>query len=334
MKKLLTLAFVALSFVHADAQQKSHSILNKVGNRTLQQSNLSAQRGTVVTTGVLTPPSFGSSSPCLANISVYNFGGDYFAGNNSFGDKEVMQRYTLSEYGLASSATVDSVYTIFGTKYQSGNGNVRVKIYSATSNGTPGTLLGTSANKTVAQLDTVGITKFAFATPVAITTNQFFVSVDVSSLYATADTVALFSTDNSCATTDTMDAWTYASDNNFYAFSDADNNWGFGVDMAIFPNVTANTLGINNVVKNNFSANAYPVPANSTVTISFIGQDNGTTTLNLKDITGKTVATSLVKTVKGNTYKTPFAVGSLSSGMYFVEIASGNNKGMLKVAVQ
>lgn len=335
MKKLITLTLLSACFaISAFAQQKSITNLHKKSEPSFRPR--AAQRGTAVVSGLLYPESFSSGSSCLTTIGIYTSDVDYMVGNNTYGDKEFLMRYDLSEYGAGLPATVDTVVAEIGYKYQGGNGSVRAKVYADDGTGAPGALLGTSVAKTVSQISDTTDDNFIFTTPVSITTNKFFVAIDASSLYATGDTVALYSTDGECTSTDQTAAWTKTDNNSFIAFSADlnDGGWASALDLGIFAAITANQLAINNVVKNNFSAHAYPVPANNTVTISFTGQDNDNTTLNFKDITGKTISTSSLKTIKGSNYKVPFNVNNLSSGMYFVEIASGINKGMIKVSVQ
>ncbi len=335
MKNLIAIALCTLVFASANGQQKNTTTA-KTMHASLFNFAVAQQRGTASVSGTLYPESFTSASPCSALLGAYAYDGDYLAGNNSFGDKEFLMGYQLSEYGLGLPARVDTVKMFVGFKYQAGNGSVRAKVYADDGTGAPGVLLGTSAAKTVSVLDTTNVTNFIFPAPVALTTNKFFVSLDASAIYATGDSVALLSTDGECSSSTDMGAYLRLSNNDIVAYSAAAADGGYetNFDLAVFPVITANTTGINNIVKNNFSASVYPVPATNSVTISFTGQDNGNTILNLKDITGKTVASNSLHTVNGNAYKTTFDVSSLGRGLYFAELSSGNNKGMIKVSIQ
>jgi len=335
MKKIITIATLALATLQVANAKKLAGKPEKTGKPLFATSGV-AQKSAGIVSGTMFPESFGSGSPCGSNIYTYRdstFG--YYAGVNVYGDKELLMRYSLSEYGAGLPATVDTVKVFFGAKYVGSNGMVRAKVYSATGPGAPSTLLGTSADKSVSSLDTSGgITNFVFTSPVNLTTATFFVAVDVSSLYASGDTVGIFSTDDACATTNLTDAWTKQADNNFYAFSDAVNNFGFALDMAIFAHGNANSLGVKNIIANPFAAQAYPVPAEDKVNISFTGVSNGMVSLALKDITGRMAAVAQARAVPGSQYTVPFDVSMLGSGLYFVELSSGTDKSVLKVNVR
>ncbi len=335
MKKTLTIGLLLLcSSFASESKRVSHGF---------QKSSLhaapawqQAHKSTAIVSGTLFPESFGSGSPCASSIYTYrdsSFG--YYAGVNAYGDKELLMRYTLADFGVGLPANVDTVMAFFGAKYLGGNGQVRAKVYAANGSGAPGALLGTSAGKTVSSLDTTGgITNFDFPTPVNLSTTTFFVAIDVSSLYATGDTVGLFSTDADCATTNDLDAWAKQANDMFYAFSDATNSYGFALDMAIFAHVNASTLGIAGGRINAFEAKAYPMPASGQLRVSFTGLEQGTMQLKLKDMSGRIAASASQATTPGVRYELPFELSSLSSGLYFMELSSGSAKGVLKVMVR
>jgi len=334
MKKIVILGLTACMAAFTSQAGRGQHALQSNGKQ-YHAENMAANKATGTVSTVLFPASFGSGSPCASTISVY---GDtsvgYFAGVDKFGDNELLMRYTLSDYGLTTPASVDTAYGFFGFKYKSGNGNVRAKIYAADGTGAPAALLGTSGDISVAAVDTTGkATKFIFSSPISLTTKTFFVSIDISSLYATHDTVALFSTDNSCSTTKPLAAWTKESDNNFYAYADSLNNWGFSLDMGIFAHLTATPLAVPNTAISAMQMTAYPQPATSQVYIDFTGNQNGLVQLDLMDITGKLITENSINTVIGQHYKVPFDVSNLTPGLYFTQVVSGTEKGMIKVMV-
>lgn len=334
MKKLITLSLIALSAIQTvEAKRTGNGFIP--GGKSLVAAG-AANKQTATVSGTLSPESFSTGSPCLNSIFTYRDSSrGYYAGVNVYGDKEIAMRYALSEYSIGLPTRVDTVKAFFGAKYVGSNGSVRAKVYAASSTGAPAALLGTSANISVSALDTTGgVTNFVFTTPVSLTTSTFFVAIDVSSLYATRDTVGLFSTDDACASTNRTDAWTKQADDNFYAFSDATNNYGFALDIAIFAHVNATTLSVGNAVANQFNANVYPVPATGKLNVAFTGRSNGQVTLTLKDITGKTAAASNVVTTTGATFKTTMDISTLRGGLYFLDISSGEDKSTLKVLVQ
>ncbi len=340
MKKIITLVLCVAVFTPVHAKQKNTAKLHKEQGASTHVA--AANRGNATTDTLLMPASFMPGSPCYSSLGIYSTAaGDHLAGNNSYNDKEVLMRYALHDYNTLLPAAVDTVKALFGRKHIFGNGNLRAKIYACDTDGNPTALLGTSMVITVNKVDTAGgLTRFGFATPVTITSDSFFVAVDFSSLYATGDSVALLSTDSACATAKAGSAaWSRISDGNYFAFADTVNNWGNAYDVGIFPHLSATAgpvvpTGISNVAQNSFAATVYPVPATNKVTVAYTAQDNSSTVICLRDVTGKTIATCKMQTIMGSVYETSFAVSHLSRGLYFVELSSGNNKSLIKLSVQ
>lgn len=340
MKRFFTLLLCAVAVTAVQAKQKNSGGLHNT-KAYAAPARGAGQRGTAGPDTLFMPASFYAASPCFSALGVYtNDRGDYIAGTNTFQDKEILMRYALKDYNALMPASIDTVSTLFGFKHLFGNGNLRAKVYASDVQGRPGLLLGVSSDLSVSQVDTAGgYTHFIFATPVSLTTDSFFLSVDVSSLYATKDSVALISTDSGCATADSGRAWSLVSDGNFYPFADSANNWGSPYDVAIFPSITAlilppATTGIGTYHNNRFAASVYPVPATNTLNISFNSFDSEDVLVSLSDITGKTVASSLQKSAQGRVSTATFEVGSLTRGLYFVTLTTATGKEVIKATLR
>lgn len=287
-------------------------------------------RGTGVS-GIMTKTSFDSCNLVYPSTA---FTGGYVTGNNGYGDKEKLMRYALSDYGIGLPAIIDTVYAAFSAKQVGLNGTIRAKIYAATSNGLPGVLLATSNPVQVAAVDTIGVNRFTFpSTVVNLTTNTLFLGIDLTDL-ASQDTVAILSVEGNCAYSDTLSAWEKQNDNNFYLMY---SSWGYSAtyDMLIFAHVRTMTLGVAYAASDGLKARAYPVPATGNLLhITFAGQDEETVKVSLKDLTGKTIRAHEVMTGKGSDGNTSFDINGLGSGLYFVELTSGNARSILKVTIQ
>ncbi|MEO6832730.1 MAG: T9SS type A sorting domain-containing protein [Chitinophagaceae bacterium] len=333
MKKIFTLGLLALASTSFGQARNFQRTLVKSG-KAIELEKSTALKTAGTGSQFMMPLGFTTGSPCNTSIGIYGGGSvGYLCGVDTFADKEIMMHYSLSDFSLGLPAKVDTVFGFFGFKVVKGNGNIRAKVYSTDITGAPVSLLGTSANVSVANVDTSGyLTAFIFPTPVSIMAKDFFVSIDISDLYATGDTVALYSTDNKCATTKVNDAWNKLSDDSYLAYSDP-HSWNDTIDIAIFATVTAQQLSVPSAVVANLQAKVYPQPAQGMAYVGFTAAENGLVTIALKDITGKTILNSSLQTLKGNSYKVPMNVSNLSSGLYFAEIGSGVNKGMLKVVV-
>lgn len=253
--------------------------------------------------------------------------GGYVSGTNGYGDLQKMMRYTLSDFGSALPATVDTVMAFFGTKYVSGDGNVTAKVYADDGSGAPGALLGTSMPVAVSALDTSGLpTPFIFSAAVPLTTNQFFVSIDFGGLYATGDTAALFSSDE-CSSVDPDAAWDQFDDESFMKVSSTDN-WGLNIEFFILARLTTFSTGVQQATNGALQTKVYPNPASDLLTVSL-----GTSapfSVSLKDVTGRTVLTQEVR----NGATANLQVASFQAGIYFCEVTQNGRKEVQRIVIQ
>jgi hypothetical protein len=152
----------------------------------------------------------------------------------------------------------------------------------------------------------------AFNTPVALENNQRYL--------ACAQTVNLdlyLGYDNTDYTYNTdyylQPMFPNESDGTYFAI-------GFGTDLPTALGVKLDAVA--NVSENNvIDGKAYPNPANDNITISIEGE--GVASLNVTDVSGKTVMTNLVSLVAG---KSDVNIASLESGMYIFNVTLENGK--------
>lgn len=329
MRRLMILATALVLSIPSWAQKDLMAPPRRIytSNRTIVTTII--DRGTGVA-GIIAKVSFDSCNLVYPSTA---FTGGYVTGNNGYGDREKLMRYALSDYGVGLPAIIDTVYAAFSAKHIGMNGTLRAKVYASTSNGLPGILLATSNPVLVSAVDTMGVNRFTFpSSMVNLTTNTLFLGIDLTDL-AAEDTVAILSVDGTCPYSDTLSAWEKQNDNNFYLMY---SSWGYSAtyDMLIFGHVRTMTLGIGTTASGGLKARAYPLPATSELHIAFTGQDETPVRLSLKDLTGKTIRSHEVMTCKGGAGNTSFDVSGLGSGLYFVELASGNTRTILKVTIQ
>lgn len=135
----------------------------------------------------------------------------FIGGTNFFGDREKAQ---LIENTTNTSIIVREVWALFGYVSSVGNGNVRMKIYRVDpGNGGPGSLLARTNDVRVENIqinDTAVVaTPFFFPVTVDLEAPSFYLSLDISGLYNTFDTVAVFSTELGCGSgREAYDLWT------------------------------------------------------------------------------------------------------------------------------
>lgn len=124
-------------------------------------------------------------------------------------------------------------------------GNNYGKVYDVNT-GTPWEptgLLGTSAVVDIANIDTAGfLTSFTFANPITVAADSFFVGFEMST--EPGDTIgAVSSTDGEFSGSQL--AWEKWSDDTWLPFNDGTtNSWQLDIDLAIFPVIPGDTLGM------------------------------------------------------------------------------------------
>lgn len=327
MKKLFTLALMV--GVTATAFAQRHISAAAMKPATNVNRNHTANK-TTIAGAMLFTASFLDTTCFYYNgqIDTATVDSGYVGGTNKYGDLQKLMLYNLNDFGLHTPANVDTIKMLFAAKAPVGNGLLVAHVYDST-----GALLGTSNGMNVANVDTSGhYTSFTFTAPVALTSGNFFVSLDLTGAYTAHDSVALY-TQIGCSSIDTNQAWDELADTTFLPASSY-LDWAVPVSYAIFPVIDAYQLGINNVATTTFAAKFFPNPATATTTLSFVSPTTGNTQIQLKDITGKTVINHTVATVKGQSYDEMLDISNLNSGLYFCEIISGTNRGVIKVTVQ
>jgi hypothetical protein len=171
---------------------------------------------------------------CGDTVTIYsssdNWG--YVTGTNGYGDKEKAQRFSFPNF---SGAAVVEAWVFFAEKGGPGTAQITTKAYSAASaTAAPGALLGTSTARTAAQValnpTSLVPTIFPFPTAAALTSADFFLSVDINAAYGTGDTLGIFSTRDDCG----GGAWEKFSDDRWFSFTDA-TSWGLSLSLYVLP---------------------------------------------------------------------------------------------------
>lgn len=156
----------------------------------------------------------------------------YITGMNEYLDVEKAQRITL---GAGSNFAVQEVWGFFSVASEVDNGPLRAKIYTVGADGAPDTLVATSTDINVSDIDTSSTsivpTAFVFPSLPTVSGPEIFVSIDMSDLYATEDTVALFMTQDGCG--DGNDAYELWGDGSgWFAFDDP-SSWQVEANLLI-----------------------------------------------------------------------------------------------------
>lgn len=322
MKKIYTIIAVAALTLSVSAQTS-----NRTTNKVIRTIGAPINSVTTSTSTVLSPASIGATSSC--SLAVYLAGatgdGGYIPGTNQYGDMEKAQKFDLATYGLSTPATVSAAGAIFAVMTDGGNSSTATaKIYSDVA-GEPGVLLGTSLPLTISSIITNTTTSFLFSSPVTLTGNLFYVSIDISNLDATTgDTLAIYQTNDACTDNATTASWELGSDNTWYDF---ESDWGFtSTDLAILALVTADIpTGIKK--QSTDLGSISPNPSNGLFNVKIA--NNEAVTITVTNAIGQTV---VAKNFNANE-SVSFDLSNQNNGVYFVTITNGNEKSIKKVVL-
>lgn len=339
MKKTLLSAIIIATSMGAFAQQNKVNHNAKPTTGIYITENIAAAIATSTTTAIF-PPSFSSSSCSLTtgyalSSSTVGIGG-YVAGNNKYGDQQKAMMYTLSGNGLALPGTVSQVSLYIGKIKAGGPGTgvISVKIY-ADNAGAPGTLLGTSGTKVISTLTASSYSNniLTFTTPVALTTDAFYVSVDFTG--AGGDTLGLVSTISStstpCATTSSLSAW---ETDNTGAWSTFKADWNLTVDLGIFPVVSANVVTSTSIKNSALDASnviVSPNPSNGLVNITVPSKNNEKLMVSVSNALGQVIISNTYSAISSESISLDFS--SQNNGIYFISISNGQDKIVKRVVL-
>jgi len=263
-------------------------------------------------------------------------GGGYVFGNNKDHVDVCAQGYVYS-----GSVGIEACAFLFGAKYQNNaNTPITIKAYkldgqaqnqnNTTTTG-PGTLLG-QTTITMSQVDTTwpNLTIATFPTVLGVY-GDFCVAADFSQLTPAGDTAGLVCDKNGDA--NQLD----------YAFHQYQGTWyvtdyvfgGLDVDIAIFPIVDRNYVGMND--QNSFygiRSNSYPNPAKDNMTIEYALDNSTHVTVEIFDVNGKLIREYKQGKQDAGKYSLNVNVSNLQSGKYYFSIKANGTRLMKSFVVE
>ena len=202
----------------------------------------------------------------------------------------------------------------------------------------PSTQLGTTASKALNSFNS-GSNVISFTTPVSVSAGNFFATIQAPVIGGSMhDTLSIMSTKLGCSSTDSL-AWVYRDVAPFTtssAWKSIKSFYGQNInnlDVAIFPVIDI-TAGLNSVSKNGLTLLvAYPNPSSHEVSINFALATSSKVTIDVCDVTGKTIATSELGNLIAGNHTSKLNIAHLSSGVYMYSVKSDDAKMYSKFTV-
>lgn len=326
------------NFVFGQAKKVNPTPAKVVKNTFTTPAPLPEARSIIEET--LFPTIFEQDTVCSQGL--FNFlnsaGWGFVGGMNNFGDVEKAQFFNYDDED--DNYTVTQAFAFIGVADVIGDGEVAVKIYESTADGSgPGELVGTSEPLKVSELeidDEFAVpTPFIFSTPVQVTTNGFFVSLDMSKLYTAQDTVGILMTDTDCGVDD--EAWELFSDGETWLSIADPNSWDIGSNFFMAAIVESDGLS---ATKELIAGNqrislhdAYPNPTNAQLTISYDLKESAAIQIEIYSLTGQVIQQIDKNTLPAGAYQEQISISNLAAGTYFYGIRTGSGRLMQKFSV-
>lgn len=261
-------------------------------------------------------------------------GWGYVAGTNSFEDQEKAQRF---DFPGADDYNLTEVGVFFHDAMVVGDGNVQVKIYDVANNGAPGQVLGTSEPLAVSQLVTDDIlpTSFTFTDPVPLNDSRFFVSVDLSALYASQDTVGIWHTRPDCGNGD--DTWELFSDGTTWVPFTSESSWQLDAELLIFAVLEQMSTDVEDLTPEQaglYLNEAYPNPARDQLTLDFSLDQKEDINIGIFRANGQLVKTHNLGSRAQGSHREVLPLNELNDGVYFYSFSTSKTRVLKKFIIQ
>lgn len=276
----------------------------------------------------------------------------FLTGTNCYKDKEFAQYYPASSYSNTPLPQVNSVIVLFdslGTKSTASTMATQIycKIYGGTVGFGPNSLIaikGDSLGKIAASTNkTKSLTycgsptytftttkiipfKFILPSPAIIGSTGFFASVQTP--YSSAvDSIKIFSNTKTNLSNDSS-SWVLQYSNNWRTLRYGKN---YKVQLAILPIISCRPIAGLHEQKTDFNSNitVMPNPSNGQFSLIFTLTRPENVTVKIINPLGQLISTDKLEDVSNNLIN--IDLRNRASGIYFIEIANGNEKVLKKL---
>jgi|GEM_PF-1156316 len=297
-----------------------------------------APGGGMVATDTVAPPAFADTCALSPVSFTITESWGFVGGTNEFGDLQKAQRIS---YTQNASYRVSEAWGFFSDAEVVGDGELDINIFSVDEqSGAPGSLLGSSDKLNVSDIvidDQLLLpTIFPFSTPVAVQDTQFFVSLDISELYASQDTVGLFLTGQDCG--DGSDAWDLFSDGVTWLPFDDEQSWQLESNLYLFAVVEFDQA---TSVDDPFVQNkelrlfpAFPNPASSEVTLRYQLDEASDVTIELYTADGRLIRKMDQGRQVNGEHQQRLDVSALPAGAYVYSIVTSQSRLLSRFVVE
>lgn len=273
-----------------------------------------------VANDTIRPASF--TQPCGSTVLAYSPTGagawGFVAGTNNFGDKEKAQRL---EYSTTADIDILEIWAFFAIAKPVGDGTVKMKLYSTFSDGGPDALIGETGSSRVSGLgisdSAIVATIFPVIGNVSLSgESSFLASLDISGIYATNDTVSLFTTEEPCG--DTTSSWELFSDDTWANMSST-VTWNLQIDLYLASVISfdeTSSISDRLSLRGLAIGPAFPSPAQNALTIPITLDQPTEIDISVYDLNGRKIYSVQKGLLTSGEHDLDLEINTLSSGLY------------------
>ena len=255
----------------------------------------------------------------------------YIGGNNSNGDKEIMQKF-----GVSGSGGVYTILALFGKKSNAINVNVVAKMYSVDplTHG-PDSFMAVTDPLTMADIDTNSFSGLFTTFPfpgVIYMADSFFASIELPT--ATGDTIAVYMTPQNCYSGN-QQAYVMKSNSTFIPLNNGAGSYGLNADYWIWPVfIPDSSIGNSAITLRDLSLfRAFPNPVDNSVILNFAISAPSNMWVDFVDASGRIIKTTELGFQLSGKHSIATDVSMLPTGTYFYSIATTNERLFSRVVV-
>jgi len=187
-------------------------------------------------------------------------------------------------------------------------------------------------------VDSKGLpTTFVFSRPPQITTNSFFVSLDISSLYSGRDTLSILMTSFQCGVVN--EAWELLSDGSTWVPLSDENAGSWGINSTFYMAAIVapdNTSATKELVAGSQIIrlyDAFPNPTSEQLTIRYDIKERTAIQIEIYSLTGQLLHQIDKNILPTGQYQEHISINNLAAGTYFYGIRTDNGRLMNKFSV-
>ena len=333
MKFNATIIIILLLVSHVTICQKSSGEI--LFNKNIYKERVDTYRsGLSQVKDTLFPPIFFEecANEVFSFLNPVDWG--FIGGTNSFADLEKAQKFSVEN---AEMIRIDQVGVFFAEAQIVSDGNVYVKIYDVDeATGGPGLLIGTSNTVKASEIniaqDNLLTTTFTFDNPPVVDGMAFFVSVNISELYTSLDTVSIFMSNIDCGNNN--ESWELFSDNATWAsLADPDLSWNISSNFLMTAIVEYSETTSVVESSNPLGINVYPLPGSDRINIKYNLPESMTIRIDIYNMIGEKVYSSFKGDQPEGTHIQTTDISHLNNGTYFARISTQKSNSTTKIVV-